>query len=77
MKEKEQLEMEIKKMKDNNQELKAEKEESIEKIKKNTRQIIIDILQEKEVKWTGIAQVGLGVAGIAAAIVVPLTCKIM
>jgi len=77
MKEKEKLEREIRKIKDNNQELKAEKERTIEKIKKNTRQIIIDILQEKEVKWTGITQVGIGVAGIAVAIVVPLACKIM
>jgi hypothetical protein len=49
-------------------------------IQKKIRQSVIEFLQEKNVKWTDVVEIGVGAAGVAAtvaSIVVPLVCKII
>ena len=49
-------------------------------IQKKIHQSVIEFLQEKNVKWTDVVEIGVGAAGVAAtvaSIVVPLACKIM
>jgi hypothetical protein len=49
-------------------------------IQEKIRKSVIEFLQEKNVKWTDVVEIGVGTAGVAAtvaSIVVPLVCKIM